>query len=222
MLLRLLKKLDSRNFFRIQRPTNPHSMLMLHDLQSNDVRLLQVPNGFFDGVSPAYSPAQSHSYSSAPQGSTLLRRLFHRNRSPSSACDTSPSSPLDWTQKLLKRRRYSGEATELQECSPAVAEVPYAKGKRRNACAREKRKKILLPLKNTNAGSSRPPKPNVTQPSSQPQAAESSMSTTPTAGDAVVATMPSRPDAMIRQVGLWTRFWLFLGCLSPEYMDGHH
>jgi hypothetical protein len=48
------------------------------------------------------------------------------------------------------------------------------------------------------------------------------MSTTPTAGDAVVATMPSRPDAMIRQAGLWTRFWLFLGCLSPEYMDGHH
>ncbi|KAG1851855.1 hypothetical protein DFJ58DRAFT_792034, partial [Suillus subalutaceus] len=27
---------------------------------------------------------------------------------------------------------------------------------------------------------------------------------------------------MLRQAGLWTRFWLLIGCLSPEYQDGHH
>jgi hypothetical protein len=125
----------------------------------------------------------------------------------------------------LKRRRHSGEATELRGCSPAVAEVPYAKGKPRNACAREKRKKLLLPSKSTTVGSSQPSKPNITRPSSQPQAADSSLSTTPAVGDATAAptsTTPSHQDATIRQAGLWTRFWLFIGCLSPEYTDGGH
>jgi WD40 repeat protein len=165
----------------------------------------QVPHGFFDGVSPSYSSARSRPHSSEPQGSTLLRRLFYRNRSPSSARDTSPPSPLDWTQKLLKRRKHGGEATGLQGCSPAVAEVPYAKGKRRNACAREKRKKLLLPSKSTTVGSSQPSKPNVIQTSLQPQAADSSLSTTPAAGDATAAptsTTPSRSHATIKDAGL--------------------
>jgi hypothetical protein len=34
--------------------------------------------------------------------------------------------------------------------------------------------------------------------------------------------MHSHPDVMIRQAGCWTRFWLFLGCLSTEYTDGHN
>ncbi|KAG1835960.1 hypothetical protein DFJ58DRAFT_847252 [Suillus subalutaceus] len=141
----------------------------------------------------------------------------------------SPSSPLDWARNLFKLRRQSGEGIELQGSSPAAVEVPYAKGKRRNASAREvalakqKQKTKTKPLhsKNSTSGSSQPPKPNVTKPSSQPQ---SSSSITPTAGDAMTATTstPSRPDATIRQAGLWTRFWLFLGCLSPEYMDGYN
>ncbi|KAG2344064.1 hypothetical protein BDR05DRAFT_962351 [Suillus weaverae] len=68
-------------------------------------------------------------------------------------------------------------------------------------------------------GNSQPLKPNVTQPSSQPQAAVS----TPAVGDATVATtstLPSPRHATISDVGLWTRFWLFIGCISPQYTDG--
>ncbi|KAG2031145.1 quinon protein alcohol dehydrogenase-like superfamily [Suillus americanus] len=85
---------------------------------------------------------------------------------------------------------------------------------------RQKQKMKSLPTKNFTAGSSQPLKPNVTNPSSQPQ---SSFPITPADGDVTAATAstPSRPDAMIRQAGLWTRFWLFLGCLSPEYTDDH-
>jgi WD40 repeat protein len=180
----------------------------------------QMPRGFFDGVPPDGSQfyAQSHSHTfSEPQGSTLLRRLFHR--SPSNAHDTSLSSPLHWARNLLTRRGQSSQGTELQGRSQVV-EVPYAKGKRRNACAREKRKR-LLPLKNPTAGSSRPPQPNVTQPSPQPQATVSSSSTTPDTGDATAVTtsIPSPPHVTIRHPGRWTRFWLFIGCISHEYTN---
>ncbi|KAG2117157.1 uncharacterized protein F5147DRAFT_671462 [Suillus discolor] len=186
----------------------------------------RIPQGFFDGVPPdrSHSSARDHPHSSVPPGSTFLGRLFHRlNRSPSSAHTTSPSSPLEWARNIMKRRVRRDEGIKVQGCSPAVVEVPYAKGKRRNACAREKRKR-LFPQKNPTASSSRPPKPNITQPSSQPQAANSLSSTTSAVGNvtAIAATStPSRPDATIRQAGLWTRFWLFLGCLSPEYTVGH-
>ncbi|KAG2117159.1 uncharacterized protein F5147DRAFT_648739 [Suillus discolor] len=116
------------------------------------------------------------------------------------------------------------EGIKLQGCSPAVVEVPYAKGKHRNACAREKWKKLFLP-KIPTASSSQPPKPNVTQSSSQPQTAIPGSPSTPPIGDAIGIAMTSttsHPDATIRQAGLWTHFWLFLGCLSPEYTDGHH
>ncbi|KAG2335351.1 hypothetical protein BDR05DRAFT_993543 [Suillus weaverae] len=175
-----------------------------------------------NGSKPRFwSSARSHPHSSAPHGSTFLDRLFHR--SPSH--DTSPSSPLDWACNLLKRHGHSGEGTELQGRSPAVVEVPYAKGKRRNASAREvafaKQKQKMKPLcsKNSTAGSSQPTKPNAAKPSSQPQPADSS---TPVFGDNSAATgsTPSRPDLMLKQAGLWTRFWLFIGCLSPEYQDG--
>jgi WD40 repeat protein len=178
-----------------------------------------VPHGFFDRVPPAHS--------SALQETTLLRRFFHR--SPSSTQYTSPFSPLDWARNLFKPRTQSGEVIELQGHSPVVVKVPYAKGKRRNASAREvalakqkqKQKAKLLHLKNSAASSSRPPKPNVIQPSSQPQAADSSF-TTPATGDYTAATTltpPSRRHATIKDAGLWTRCWLFLGCLSPEYTD---
>ncbi|KAG1774719.1 hypothetical protein EV702DRAFT_481304 [Suillus placidus] len=193
----------------------------------------RVPQGFFDGVSPDHHSqfyARSCRQSSEAQGATLLRCLFHH--SPSNTHESLLSSPLDWARNLLKWRRQSDEGTELQGRSPAIVEVPYAKGKRRNACAREQRKTPLL-AKNLTASSSRPPKPNATQqsgtatqsqPSSQSQATASSSSTTPAVGDNAAATSstPSRPDLMLRQAGLWTRFWLFIGCLSPEYQDGHH
>jgi cell division septation protein DedD len=132
----------------------------------------------------------------------------------------------------LKRREQSSEGTELQGRSQVV-EVPYAKGKRRNACAREKRKTKPLRAKTTTAGNSRLPKPNVTQqsttttqahPPSQPQSAHSSSPTTPAIGESTIAatSTPSRPDVMIRQAGCWTHFWLSLGCLSTEYTDAHN
>lgn len=120
-----------------------------------------VPHDFFDAVPPerSHSSTRRRSHSSVQPGSTFLTRLFHCN--PSDNHDTSSlSSPLDWARNLLKPRRQSGENTELQRCSPTVVEVPCAPGKRRNACAREKRKKLLLPMKNPTASSSQSPKPN--------------------------------------------------------------
>jgi len=59
------------------------------------------------------------------------------------------------------------------------------------------------------------------QPTSEVHAAASSLSTT----QAVVATsaattMTSRPEEMIPQVGCWTRFWLFIGCVPTQCTDG--
>ncbi|KAG1775637.1 hypothetical protein EV702DRAFT_1279780 [Suillus placidus] len=183
----------------------------------------QVPHGFFDGVPPAHSAARSHPHSSAPPGSTFLSRLFHR--SPSSANDTLPSSPLNWVRNRLKWRRQSNEGTELQGHSLAIVEVPYAKGKRRNASARETRKTKPLRSKISTTGNSQLLNNGTQiQPSSQAQAADSSLSTTPAIDNATAAatSTPSRPQATIRDVGLWTRFWLFIGCISPEYTDGDH
>ncbi|KAG2338951.1 hypothetical protein BDR05DRAFT_951524 [Suillus weaverae] len=113
-------------------------------------------------------------------------------------------------------------------------EVPYAKGKRRNASAREvafakqKQQQKMKPLhsKNSTAGSSQPPKPNVAQPSSQLQAAGSSSSTTPAVGGATTTTgatsAPSRPDITIRQAGLWTRFWLLICFFEPFFCTSPH
>ncbi|KAG2757632.1 WD40 repeat-like protein [Suillus brevipes Sb2] len=186
----------------------------------------RVPQGFFDGVPPSHSSARHRSGSSAQSGSTFLGRLFAR--SPSDTHETSPS--LDWGRNILKRHRQNREEIELQGGSPAVVEVPYAKGKRRNASAGENRKKPL-PWQKPAASSSRPPKPTQqsgtatqTQPPSQPQPAASNSFPPPVVGDNAAATSstPSRPDVVLRQAGLWTRFWLFIGCLSPEYQDGRH
>ncbi|KIK39019.1 hypothetical protein CY34DRAFT_361562 [Suillus luteus UH-Slu-Lm8-n1] len=188
----------------------------------------RVPQGFFDGVPPSHSSAQSSPRSSALPGSTFLSRLFHRNHSD--VHETSPSSLPDRARNLVKRHRQNGEQIELQGCSPAVVEVPYTKGKRRNASAGERRKRPL-PWKNATASSSRPPKPSatqqsgtapLTQPSLQPQPAVSNSSTAIVDNAAATSSTPSRPDVVLIQAGLWARFWLFIGCLSPEYQDGRH
>ncbi|KAG1774735.1 hypothetical protein EV702DRAFT_1122409 [Suillus placidus] len=179
----------------------------------------RIPQGFFDGV----PPDRSHVHS------TFLARLFHRNSSDTH--DIPPFSPLDWARNLLTRRRQSGEDTELHERRPTVVEVPYAKGKPRNASAGEIRKTKPSRSKKPTASNSRPPKHNVTQqsstptqtqPSSQPQTGVSSSSTTPAIAPTATIPTPSRPDVMIRHAGCWTRFWLTLGCLSTEYTDSHH
>ncbi|KAG1839340.1 WD40-repeat-containing domain protein [Suillus subalutaceus] len=211
------------------------SKSVLHSDATQRTPAYRAPAGFFDGVSPdsrSHFSAQGRPHSSAQPGNTFLSRLFHRSSSDS--YDTSRSSPLDWARNLLKPYRQSGEDMGLQGRNTAVVEVPHAKGKRRNASAREvalakqkqkqKQKMKLLRSKNSTAGSSQPLKPNVAEPSSQPHVAGSSSSTTPAVDDPTITTTSttSRPDATIRKAGLWTRIWLFIGCLSPEYTDNHH
>ncbi|KIK48070.1 hypothetical protein CY34DRAFT_798701 [Suillus luteus UH-Slu-Lm8-n1] len=166
----------------------------------------QVPRGFFDG--DLRSPNRAHSSARrAPRDSPSRTRLFH------------------WVRNLLSGRQ-SSVPTELRKHRSVVVDVPYAKGKRRNASAREKGRPIP---KKAVASSSRPPNSNVTpqsssaaqtQPSSQPQHAISTSSTTP----AVVPTTASstNPHVTIKNAGHWTRFWLFICCASTEYNDGLH
>jgi len=59
------------------------------------------------------------------------------------------------------------------------------------------------------------------QPTSEVHTAASTLSTTPTvAATSVATTTTSRPDAVTPQAGRWTRFWLFIGCVPPQYTDG--
>ncbi|KAG1821297.1 WD40-repeat-containing domain protein [Suillus variegatus] len=135
---------------------------------------------------------------------------------------------IDTGKYYWARNRFSGrqggEDIELHERPSAVVDVPYAKGKRRNACAREKQMKII-PLKpgNPAASTSRPPNNNAAQHSSgatqaQAQAAASTSTAPP------VANTTSHPnlDPTIKTAGRWTRFWLFFCCASPEYTHSHH
>ncbi|OAX32005.1 hypothetical protein K503DRAFT_777088 [Rhizopogon vinicolor AM-OR11-026] len=82
-------------------------------------------------------------------------------------------------------------------------------------------------------GSSRPPQSGVMlqsggavqpQPFSNLHAAVATSSTTPTvaATSAAFPSTTSPPDAIILRAGRWTRFWLFVGCVSAQYTDGHH
>jgi len=225
MLLRLLEKLTSMTFCQIQRLTNQRSMLILHEVRLFIGHLMV----FFDGVplDRSHFAAQGHPHFPAQPGRAFLGRLFRHN--PSDTYDTSPSSSFDWARNLLKWRGRTDEGIKLHGRSQAVVEVPCAPGQRRNACARERRRPVKLPSKSTTPGSSQRFRPKIgetqIQPCSQPQAADSSLSTTPAVGDptaAAASTMPSRRHAMIRHAGLWTRLWLFIGCLSPEYTDGDH
>lgn len=125
-----------------------HSRLVLHDLRSNDIRLFIGPYqvlstntyrilmyaititfnfAFLTSVFSVLCTEPSPLHSPAPPSSTFLSRLFHCSLSDSH--DTSLSSSLDPARNLLKPRGQSGEGTELQGRSPAVVEVPYAKGK---------------------------------------------------------------------------------------------
>jgi hypothetical protein len=81
--------------------------------------------------------------------------------------------------------------------------------------------------------SSRRPQSNPTQQSagvrqtgsSELHVAVSTMSTTPAIATTPAATpsMTSLSDPIILQAGCWTRFWLFLCCVSStQYTNGHH
>ena len=98
-----------------------------------------------------------------------------------------------------------------------MAEIRFKKEK-------EKAKKA----KKASTGNSWPPQSSVAQqsgegahvhPSSEPHADVSASSTTPVIAGTSAVISTSLPDAVIPWAGRWTRFWLFLGCVSAKYTD---
>ncbi|KAG1844608.1 hypothetical protein DFJ58DRAFT_802115 [Suillus subalutaceus] len=149
----------------------------------------------------------------------------HPHRSAQPDPHDAPSQSLfQWARNIFSGRPSSAQV-ELHEHSPTAVDVPYAKGKRRNASAREKRRPAL---KIPTASSSRPPNSNATQQSnsaaqaqssSQPHAAGSTSTAPPVVAN---TTSNTNPHVMIRHAGRWTRFWLFICCASSEYANGQH
>ncbi|KAG1798094.1 uncharacterized protein HD556DRAFT_1463521 [Suillus plorans] len=177
----------------------------------------RVPHGFFDDI-----PHRAHHASHPSTLRDRLSSLFHTD-----AHDTSSRPrPFHWVRSRLSGRP-TGEDIGLHGHPSAVVDVPYAKGKRRNASARERRMKIP-PLKpgNTAASTSRPPNSNTTQHSnsaSQAQSSQAQAAVSPsTAPPAVTHTFSSaNPHVTIRHAGRWTRFWLLICCTSTEYTHDH-
>jgi len=98
---------------------------------------------------------------------------------------------------------------------------------------RKKEKEKAAAAKNASAGSSRPPQGTVqqsggaaqAQPSSNLHVTVSTSSTTPAIASTLAVTgtsMTSPPDVMILRGGRWTRFKLFICCVSAQTIDGHH
>ncbi|KAG1895447.1 uncharacterized protein F5891DRAFT_1058487, partial [Suillus fuscotomentosus] len=182
----------------------------------------RVPHGFFDDL----PDRARHPQSWASHVSTLCDRfssLFY----PDAHDTSSRPRPFHWVRSRLSGRP-TDEDIQLREGPSAVVDVPYAKGKRRNACARERRMKII-PLKpgNSAASTSRPPNGNNTQHSNAASQAQSSQAhaavSTATAPPVVTNTTPNtNPHVIIRYAGRWTRFGLSICCSSSEYADGHN
>ncbi|KIK40862.1 hypothetical protein CY34DRAFT_806792 [Suillus luteus UH-Slu-Lm8-n1] len=161
--------------------------------------LNRVPQGFFDG-SPVSNRA--HRSSRDSNNTPSQHRLFQ------------------WARDLFSGVPSSAQI-EPHGRGSAVVDVPYAKGKRRNASARERRKPIMT---NATASSSRPPNSNTTlQSSGAAQVQSQGAVSTSTAPPVAANTAPStNPHVIIKHAGCWTRFWLFICCASSEYTDGHH
>ncbi|KAG1837780.1 WD40-repeat-containing domain protein [Suillus subalutaceus] len=164
----------------------------------------RVPQGFFDDT-----PHRARSSARLDPNNTPSRpRIFH------------------WVRNLFSARLSNAEI-ELRERGSAVVDVPYAKGKRRNASARERRM-IIIPLKSKKPAASTSCRPNnnttqqstgaAAQTSLQTQAA---VSTSSTALPVANTTLHTNPNATMKNVGRWTRFWLFFCCASPEYTHDH-
>lgn len=181
-----------------------------------------VPSGFFNDTPNRAHLAPPPRSVVLPHEISLLDR-FHSLFHPTQSNAPSRSRPFSWDRKFLFKRQHSqsGADIELQEHRSAVAEVPLAKGKRRNASAREKRRTFRSNSNNLHVGSSRPPQSNRMphrQSSSQVLAATPSTTTTFLS----TTSRASRLDATIRQPGRWSRFWLYVCCASPEYTEGRH
>ncbi|KAG2039565.1 WD40-repeat-containing domain protein [Suillus americanus] len=151
-------------------------------------------------ASHAYLSAQHRlrPISSPSHGGTLRSRFlsFFRPIHHDTHDTPSRSRPFHWIRNRLFARP-SGAVIKLHKHPSAVVNVPYAKGKRINALARERRRLIM---KSLTAGNLRPPNSTVTQQSrgttqtqssSQPHAAVS-------APPVVNTTSNTNPHATIR------------------------
>ncbi|OJA13552.1 hypothetical protein AZE42_08218 [Rhizopogon vesiculosus] len=151
-----------------------------------------------------------------------------------------PSSftPLRWTRAL-----FSGpQRPDIEwEQRPSEVEVPYTRGLARNAkVGQQSEKKAPIPNNimtisvtgtpiQVQQSSSQPQVlltaapaivTSTTQQSSQPQALLSA--TMHAAATAPVTGTVLHPDIVIRQPRLWTRFQLFLYCVSAQIADNHN
>ncbi|KAG2039561.1 quinon protein alcohol dehydrogenase-like superfamily [Suillus americanus] len=170
----------------------------------------RVPRGFFDDTQHhTHSSADSAQHHPHPRSQrSTLRSSFLSLFRPVHPDMPSQPRPFNWVRNRLSARP-SGVDIDLHDRPSAVINVPYAKGKRRNASARERRRLIL---KIPTAGRLQPPNSTVTQQisggaqtqsSSQPHAAVSTSNTPP------IATSNTNPHATIKHAGRWARFWLF-------------
>ncbi|KAG2051614.1 WD40 repeat-like protein [Suillus hirtellus] len=190
----------------------------------------QIPQGFFDDSPDHARVSAQHSFhprSWASHVNTLsvqFSSLFRPTHSDTHETLSRPG-PFHWVRNRLSGRQ-AGEDISLRAHPSAVVDVPYAKGKRRNACARERRMKII-PLKpgNLAASTSRPPNSPAAQHSNGATQAQSSQAqvatSTSTAPPVANTTSHTNPHAMINNAGCWTRFWLFFCCTSPKYTHDH-
>lgn len=178
-------------------------------------KISQVPrrrilNRFFDNI-PRDS-STSHS-----QGALLGHLPTFFSHYPSklhTATKHDPqrqSRPLIWTQNLV-----SGIRIQSQLREPPIVEVPCTAGKPRNHHAREK----------TTVRSSRPPivltgtSQGTTSSSQQSLATVAALVGPPVVTTAVATGTLSHPDIIITRAGSWTRFWLWIGCISFQHIDG--
>ncbi|KAG1777214.1 quinon protein alcohol dehydrogenase-like superfamily [Suillus placidus] len=124
----------------------------------------QVLQGFFDGLPDrAHVSARHrlHPRSWASHVSTLSGQLSSLFR-PDAHDTSSRPRPFHWVRNRLSARPSNADI-ELHKHRSTVVDVPYAKGKRRDASAREKRRRIPLKSKKPAASASRPPNSNTAQ-----------------------------------------------------------
>lgn len=96
----------------------------------------RIPQGFFDDtLNPAHFSTRHHLHSLLPpsHGSTLRIRFLSSFRTIHRDVHDTPSRPRPF--QWVRNRLSSSVDIELPGRLSAVVDVPYAKGKRRNACA---------------------------------------------------------------------------------------
>lgn len=146
-------------------------------------------------------------------------------RSDSTVRETiSRPHPLSWAQHFVSGILHKRNGTVIELRETPVVEVPCTRGKPRNYHAR----------KRPSASSSRPPNPHGTQqhsaatqntPSSSqgPPTIVPTFAALPTVATTTFATETmSQHNITVFQAGIWTRFWLWIGCASVEYTDDRH